>query len=494
MNFISTRGKEKFTFLQAVLMGYAPDGGLFVPEKLPLLTAEELNGFAELSYAERAAKIFEKFLDGVDADELSAACDDAFKAFLDDDPVPLVKLDDGVYMLELWHGATCSYADLSLATAPYLLKKAVEESNFDGSVLILCDTAGDMGKAAMEYFKDEKNFKVAVLYPAEGVSKMQKLQLGVQDGENVEVLGVKGDLDDCRKAVERVLSNADVSAALKEKNTIVTTLSSVNPAVVIAEIAFFVSAYVDLVSSSQIELGEQVDFTLPCGSLGSAVAGYYAKLMGLPIRRLHCASNKNGALAAFFTNGTFDATGELYKTTAPAMDISVPANLERLIFEACGRDCRAAAKKMQQLKDSGKCDISAGELAVLTAVFDGGTATDDESVEAMYDVFCDVGYTMDTHTGCAMKVAVDWFERHKKDETNAVIFSCANAYKFPQDVLYAVTGNDVKDSFKGVKRLHAATAMAVPKCLKDLKDKTPRFTKTVAVGKVAEEIIAFLQK
>ena len=175
------------------------------------------------------------------------------------------------------------------------------------------------------------------------------------------------------------------------------------------------------------------------------------------------------------------------------MDILLSSNLERLVFEISGRNAKLTAKRMSDLKNTGKYEITAEELEKISATFDGGFADEDECVEAMYDVFVDTGYTMDTHTGCAMKVAVDWFEKHKKEETNMVIVSTANPYKFPQDVLYAVTGNDVKDSFKGIKRLHAATAMAVPKCLKELRDKPVRFTRTADKKKLFEEVLEFLK-
>jgi threonine synthase len=148
---------------------------------------------------------------------------------------------------------------------------------------------------------------------------------------------------------------------------------------------------------------------------------------------------------------------------------------------------------MADLKTSGKYAVTTEEMKKIKETFDGGFANEEECVEAMYDVFIDTGYTMDTHTGCAMKVAVDWYEKNKKDETKMVIVSTANPYKFPQDVLYAVTGNDVKDSFKGIKRLHAATAMAVPKCLATLRDKTIRFNKTCDRKKLFDEVLEFVK-
>lgn len=176
------------------------------------------------------------------------------------------------------------------------------------------------------------------------------------------------------------------------------------------------------------------------------------------------------------------------------MDILISSNLERLLFEICGRDTKRTAELMKQLKEKGEYAVTSEEKAKIAEVFDGGFANEDEVVETIYDLFLDTGYTMDTHTGCAMKVALDWFDKNKKDATKMVVVSTANPYKFPQDVLYAVTGNDVKDSFKGIKRLHAATAMAVPKSLAGLKDKPVRFTKTSKRDKLFDEVLEFVDK
>lgn len=270
--------------------------------------------------------------------------------------------------------------------------------------------------------------------------------------------------------------------------------NSINFGRLAPQIAYYFSAYLDLVSADQITMGEGVDFCVPTGNFGNILAAYYAKQMGLPVRRLHCASNRNNILTDFLSSGVYDTHREFYKTTSPSMDILVSSNLERLIFEISGRDAKLTQKRMNELKQTGRYEITEQELAKIAETFDGGYADEESSVEAMYDVFVDAGYTMDTHTGCAMKVAVDWFEKHKKDETKMVIVSTANPYKFPQDVLYAVTGNDVKDSFKGIKRLHAATAMAVPKSLKELRDKEVRFSTVADKKKLFNEVLAFVQK
>ena len=173
------------------------------------------------------------------------------------------------------------------------------------------------------------------------------------------------------------------------------------------------------------------------------------------------------------------------------MDILISSNLERLIFEFSGRDAAVTAERMKSLKENRDYKISPEELKERGKIFDGGFADEDEVVETVYDVFCDTGYTMDTHTGCAMKVAIDWFEKNKKDTTNMIVVSTANPYKFPQDVLYAVTGNDVRDSFKGIKRL---TAMKVPKSLAGLRDKPVRFSSQVTADKMFLSVLDFVSQ
>lgn len=493
MKFVSTRGGEKVTGAQAIVRGLSANGGLFVPEKFPQVSAEELEGLLEADYAERAAHILGKYLDEYDGDGLLSACRSAYAKFDGGDPAPLVRIDDGVYMLELWHGPTLAFKDMALTLLPYLLRKGCDICGVKEQILILTATSGDTGKAALEGFKDADGVKIAVFYPSDGVSKMQKLQMCTQDGSNVNVVAVKGNFDDCQNAVKEIFSNPDCAAKLKEKNYILSSANSINFGRLAPQIAYYFSAYLDLVSAGQIPMGEEIDFTVPTGNFGNILAAYYAKQMGLPVRRLHCASNSNNVLTDFIATGVYDLHREFIKTTSPSMDILVSSNLERLIFELSGRDYKLTASRMKDLKTGGKYAISAGELEKLQETFDGGYADEESCVEAMYDVFIDAGYVMDTHTGCAMKVAVDWFEKHKKDETNMVIVSTANPYKFPQDVLYAVTGNDVKDSFKGVKRLHAATAMAVPKCLKELKDKPARFTKTCDAKKLFDEVLEFIK-
>lgn len=493
MNFISTRGGKKVTGARAIVQGLSENGGLFVPEKFPVVTGAELEEMLTMSYPERACKVLMKYLDDYDEKGLLEALEAAYAKFEGSDPAPLVKLEENLYVLELFHGPTCAFKDMALTVLPYLLRKGCDICGINERVLILVATSGDTGKAALEGFKDADGISIMVFYPDEGVSKMQKLQMCTQEGSNVSVVAVKGNFDDCQSAVKEIFSSAEYAGILKEKNVILSSANSINFGRLAPQIAYYFSAYLDLVSGEQIEMGDEVDFCVPTGNFGNILAAYYAKRMGLPIRRLHCASNRNNILTDFLRTGVYDMHREFYKTTSPSMDILISSNLERLLFEISGRDAKKTAARMKELKSSGIYRISEEERAAIAEIFDGGFAVEDEVVEAIYYLFCDVGYTLDPHTGCAMKVANDWRDNNKNDETKMVVVATASPYKFPQDVLYAATGNDVKDSFKGIKRLHAATAMAVPASLLTLRDKPVRFTKTLKREKLFDEVLAFVE-
>ena len=501
MYFISTRGEEKVTGAQAIVQGIAKNGGLFVPETFPTLSKEEIEGMAEMSYPERAALILGKYLaDELGADYLKESCEKAYASFEGDDPVPLVKIDGetGLYVLELFHGPTCAFKDMALQLLPYLLKKSCEVLGIKEEMLILAATSGDTGKAALEGFRDVPGTKVAAFYPDEGVAKMQRLQMSIQDGNNVCVSAVKGNFDDCQRAVKRLFASEEFNAKLQEKGVRVSSANSINVGRLVPQIAYYFSAYLDLFTSNQIEMGDEIDFVVPTGNFGDILAGWYAKQMGLPIRKLVCASNRNKVLFDFFTKGVYDVKRNCLRTMSPSMDILVSSNLERLLFEISGRNAELTAQRMQQLSTEKEYSITAEEKKILDKEFYAGFATEDGTVDAMYEIFEEYGYAMDTHTGVALAVYMQYYNArtkiNEKDQTPTVVLSTANPYKFPQDVLYALSGNDVKDSFKGIKRLNLLTAMKPPKCLLALRYRPLRFKTTLAndVKKMSDLILRFV--
>ena len=502
MYFISTRGGEKVTGAQAIVQGLAKNGGLYVPESFPAVSREEMDEMAQMSYPERAAFVLGKYLaDDLGADYLKEICEKAYSTFdgHGKDPAPLVKIDKNLFVLELFHGPTCAFKDMALTVLPYLLKKSCEVTGIDDEILILAATSGDTGKAALEGFRDVKGTKVAVFYPDEGVAKMQRLQMCIQDGNNVFVAAVKGNFDDCQRAVKRLFASEEFNAQLAQKKVRLSSANSINFGRLAPQIAYYFSAYLDLYTSGQIEMGDKIDFVVPTGNFGDILAGWYAKQMGLPVRKLVCASNRNKVLSDFFKKGVYDVKRNFFRTMSPSMDILVSSNLERLLFEISGRNAELTAERMQSLAEKKEYSITDKEKAILDEEFFGGFASEDDMIEAMYEIFDEFGYAMDTHTGVALAVCAEYQDTLEKDEdeildkTPIVVLSTANPYKFPQDVLYALSGNDVKDSFKGIKRLNLLTAMKPPKSLLDLRYRPLRFKTVVEnnLDKMAAEILRF---
>ena len=496
MNFISTRGGERVTGARAIVQGIASDGGLFVPETFPAVTGEELQAMLAMDYAERTAFVLKKYLDEYDADELLAAIREAYSRFDDNDPAPLVRVENGMYMLELYHGPTCAFKDMALTVLPYLLRKGCDLCGIKEDVLILVATSGDTGKAALEGFKDAPGVKITVFYPDEGVSKMQRLQMCTQEGDNVNVVAIKGNFDDCQTGVKKIFASKECVDALKAKNTVLSSANSINFGRLAPQIAYYFSAYCDLVSSEQIAVGDKVDFTVPTGNFGNILAAYYAKRMGLPVGKLVCASNENNVLTDFWKKGTYDCKRPFRLTMSPSMDILVSSNLERLIYELSGRNAALTAERMTSLASKGKYSVTVEELNAYRDLFYAGYAGEEDTVECIYEFFMDYGYPMDTHTGVAMKVAQEYAafveEDNEAEAHPMVVVSTASPYKFPQAVYYALTGNDVKDSFKGIKRINLITAMKVPESLKAIRYKAIRFKNCVSPAKMFDEVLNFI--
>ena len=494
MKFISTRGGECVSGARAIVQGIAKDGGLFVPEQFPQVTREELEQMLPQSYAERASFVLSKYLDEYDAEELTRACEQAYSRFEGEDPAPLVKIDAGLYMLELFHGPTCAFKDMALTLLPYLLRKGCDLCGIKETVLILVATSGDTGKAALEGFKDAAGVKIMVFYPDEGVSKMQKLQMATQEGKNVRVVAVRGNFDECQTAVKKIFTSDACKEELLKKGVVLSSANSINFGRLAPQIAYYFSAYLDLVSSGQINMGAEVNFAVPTGNFGNILAAYYAKRMGLPVGKLICASNKNNVLTDFIRTGVYDKRREFYKTMSPSMDILISSNLERLLFELSGRNALRVQMRMEKLAADGVYELYDEEKEQVRELLWADFCGEDETVETIYEFFEEYQYPMDTHTACAMYAAGNYIAQHEKDAAPMVVVSTASPYKFPQDVMYAITGNDIKDSFKAIKHLNIATAMKVPASLAKLREKPVRFTQVADKDGLYPAALAFAEE
>ncbi|MBR2614079.1 MAG: threonine synthase [Clostridia bacterium] len=492
MNFISTRGGNSVdSAAKAIAQGLADDGGLFVPERFPDLS-KKLKDMLEMDYPERAALVLSSFLEEYDKEGLLEACRKAYGKFEEEDAAPLIKIDDKFYILELFHGPTLAFKDIALTILPYLLREGANKAGIKEEILILVATSGDTGKAALEGFKDQEGIKITVFYPDEGVSDMQKLQMSTQEGNNVNVVAVKGNFDDCQTAVKNIFTNKEYIKKLKEENVILSSANSINFGRLSPQIAYYFSAYCDLVNGEEIEFGDVVDFVVPTGNFGNILAGYYAKQMGLPVGKLVCASNDNKILTDFFTTGSYDVNREFFKTISPSMDILISSNLERLIFEFSGRNAELTKKRMEELKKDGVYTISEEEKAEIEKEFYADFTSEDASRNTIKNFFEDYDYALDTHTAVAVEVSYGYQSTVETDNA-LVIVSTASPYKFAADVLKSLTGKEELDPFKASEKLEKETAMPIPDKIKELKNKPIRFTKVLKSEELFEEVLNFVK-
>ena len=498
IRYIDTRGNthDPLTFSEALLKGMASGGGLFVPEQLPSMTLDEIVALAKMPYAERAAFVYKRFGVDFDDEQVDELMRRSYNENFDTpDVCPVVEVADGMYVLELWHGPTCAFKDMALQCLPVFFSACVDKQRAAGAAdndyLIAVATSGDTGKAALQGFADREHISIVVFYPDGGVSDIQFKQMATQEGDNVNVVAVRSNFDDCQSAVKQFFTSDDVKEELKKRNVILSSANSINFGRLAPQIAYYFSAYLDLVSSDQIAMGDEVNFAVPTGNFGNILAAYYAKRMGLPVKKLVCASNKNNILTDFIKTGVYDKRREFYKTMSPSMDILISSNLERLLFELSGREPTRVKLRMDKLKEEGVYEIYEEEREKIQSLFAADFCGEDETVETIYEFFEEYAYPMDTHTACAM-YAASGYMAESKDETPMVVVSTASPYKFPQDVMYALTGNDIKDSFKAIKHLNLTTAMKVPKSLSKLRDKKVRFTAVADVDKLYEKVLEFV--
>lgn len=493
MKFLSTRGKQVLdNASSAIVQGLSTDGGLFVPETFPQL-GDKLSQLASMTYAERACMIIGSFLEEYDKSGLLNACKNAYSKFEDCDPAPVVKVDDKMFVMELFHGPTLAFKDVALTLLPYLLRAGADYCGIKENILILTATSGDTGKAALEGFKDANGIKIIVFYPSEGVSDMQKLQMQTQEGDNVKVVGVYGNFDDCQNAVKKIFSDNEIKKQLLEQGVILSSANSINFGRLVPQVCYYFSAYCDLINSGEINLGDKVDFVVPTGNFGNILAGYYAKKMGLPVGKLVCASNTNNVLTDFFMEGTYDANREFFKTVSPSMDILVSSNLERLVFEFSGRDGQLTAERMNELKSVGKYSLTEQERLEISKEFSAGYTCEEDCFETIKNTFEEYGYLLDTHTAVAYDVACS-FNNSKSDDSPTVVLSTASPYKFTQSVLCAIDGKSPQDPFVSANKLNQLTAMDIPSQITSLKDKQRRFTDVVERENTLDAVLKFINE
>ena len=494
MKYISTRNASlSVSGSEAILMGISPEGGLFVPESFPQVSLDKISEMGQMTYAERSAYVMSLYLDEFTYDELLEIANRAYSRFDDEDACPLTKIDEGMYILELWHGPTYAFKDVALTVLPQLISACRVKRGETDKTLVLVATSGDTGKAALEGFKDVDGTEIMVFYPDEGVAHMQKLQMVTTGGENTYVAGIKGNFDDAQTAVKKIFTDDGVRAELKKGGYVMSSANSINWGRLLPQITYYFSAYADLLSSEEIAAGDKVNFVVPTGNFGDILAGYYAMRMGLPVGKLLCASNINNVLTDFFETGEYDATRDFHKTISPSMDILISSNLERLLFEMADRNDKTVAALMTSLKETGKYAVDPLLIKKKIGEFVVGFADEDETMETMYNTFDEYGYVVDPHTSVAIAVYNDYFT-YSGDQTPSVILSTASPYKFAQDVYEAVGESRVDDPFKAVKKLHFLTGMEVPEGITRLETAEPRFTDVLSGEEIKQKVLEKVNK
>ncbi len=468
--YISTRSGERLTSSQAILKGLSSDGGLFLPESISKLNIDD--GYYGKSYREIAKDVFTIFLDDFTQEEIEFAINSAYDKINFREKFVDLKHFDGVSFLELYHGPTLAFKDMALTILPFLIDVSKKKNGVDKKSLILVATSGDTGGAALSSFIKSGKFDTVVLYPDGGVSEIQEKQMLYYTDGRTKAFAVKGNFDDCQNFVKEIFSR------YSKKDVLLSSANSINIGRLIPQVIYYVYAYCQMVKCGRLNKNEKFNVCVPTGNFGDIFAGYLAREIGVPIEQFICASNKNNVLADFFETGLYDKNREFYKSNSPAMDILISSNLERLVYLACNRDGKKVAKYMQDLKETGRYQISDSEKEFLKD-FTGGYSTEEETINAIAKCYKELNYLIDPHTA----VAYDVYNKKPKNGLKTLIVSTASPYKFPFTVAKSLELTEKESEVELIKDISTYTGVLIPYGIKKL-----MYSKKPTVLKTKEQI------
>ena len=488
MNVISTRdAKKSMDALLAVLQGISEEGGLFVPSFFPKLDLNEFSGAARAGYPTLAAKTLALFFD-LPESELLELTQEAYASFDTQEVAPLTRLSHA-HVLELWHGPTLAFKDMALQVLPYFLTTAAKKKALNKKIVILVATSGDTGKAALDGFKDVPGTEILVFYPEEGVSPMQKRQMRTQEGENVGVCAIQGNFDDCQNGVKAIFTDPQVKQQLDQAGMMFSSANSINWGRLLPQIVYYISAYATLAADGEIAFGDPINVVVPTGNFGNILAAYYAKKMGLPVKKLICASNINKVLTDFINTGVYNRNREFYATCSPSMDILISSNLERLLYLLTGEDDAQIREWFGALAKDGTYTVTDAVKQALQADFCAGYCDDADTKRTIHEIYEKYSYTCDTHTAVAVKVYREYKEK-TGDTTKTLIASTASPYKFSASVLEALEGAPSSlDEYAMIDALAERSKLEIPAALAQLKNKPERFTDSIARTDMREYVL-----
>lgn len=424
MLYVSTRGEAPhLSFTDALLAGLARDGGLYVPQSFPSLSAADIAGFAGQPYARVAEAVIGPFANGeMPAADFRAMLEASYATFRHDAVTPLAQIGDNLFVLELFHGPTLAFKDVAMQLLGRLMDHALKARGQRAT--IVGATSGDTGAAAIEAFRGLEQVDVFILYPHGRVSDVQRRQMTTVADSNIHAIALEGTFDDAQAILKGLFNNHAFRDELG-----LSGVNSINWARVVAQAVYYFTAAAVLGGPHR-----PVSFTVPTGNFGDILAGWIAKKMGLPIERLAIATNSNDILARTLATGEYRTAG-VHATQSPSMDIQVSSNFERLLFEAYGRDAAAVRRLMANLAQSGGFAIDADPLAKIRAEFDAGACDEAETQAEIRRTFESCGYTLDPHTAVGVHVARQ--QAARRPEVPMVVLGTAHPAKFPDAVMRA---------------------------------------------------------
>ncbi|ETA80926.1 threonine synthase [Youngiibacter fragilis] len=480
MDFKSTRDENNIVSpSMAILQGLAEDGGLFVPVSFPRL-GKDLETLGKMSYQELAFEIMSAYLHDFSDEDLWACINGAYDEKFDDPGMAPVVSVGNVDHMELFHGSTIAFKDMALSILPYLMKTSAVMNKSDKDIVILTATSGDTGKAAMAGFADVPGTSIIVFYPKNGVSSIQERQMVTQKGDNTHVVAIEGNFDSAQTKVKELFNDNELRNEMERNGFQFSSANSMNIGRLLPQVVYYAWAYLREVETGRIEAGKSLNFCVPTGNFGDILAGYYAKMMGVPIGKLICASNDNKVLYDFFETGTYDRNREFVLTISPSMDILISSNFERMLYHATGNNTGELLRLMGSLESTGIYTVGP-EIMANFGDFAAEYANEAETMDQIRKVFEETGYVMDPHTAVASRSYEKYVEK-TGDNTPCVIVSTASPYKFPEAVLNALGSlpEDITDDSL-IDTLNAVSKVAIPKAIHELKDAPVRHGTVVPV-------------
>ena len=476
MLYHSTRSEAHFVdSAEAVLEGLAPDGGLYICD--PAQLHFDWQGALKLDTMDMAAKILSALLpDFSDMDDIVRRS--YAGKFPTMDLTPLVPVG-GSYVLELYHGPTSAFKDVALSVLPRLIGAAARAEGMTGDVVILTATSGDTGKAALAGFADAPGTAITVFYPQGKVSQVQELQMSTQTGANVNVCAVEGNFDDAQSAVKRIFGDKELAERLADDSHVVlSSANSINVGRLVPQVVYYFSAYAQLLERQVINVGDEVEFVVPTGNFGDILAGYYAKLLGLPVKHLVVASDKNNVLFDFLTSGTYNRQRPFFQTISPSMDILISSNLERMLYYMSEGDTRLISMLMNDLNQWGAYEVPEPMMKKIRSIFGTGWADENQVREMIADCWNKNHYVIDPHTACGYYV----MQQMPRDPlTPRVLLSTASPYKFPRVVNEALGLDADGTDFECMDVLSRETGTTAPAALRGLETADVRFKDVVPI-------------